>query len=176
MRLHGQVLFRAYFTRVKLVSILWFSDASLLLVFLRHFDYNAHMDTEKPSDIIPKDLKITHDGYFQETFQVERIARAALKKVLPKEALASLSLEGLTVDDRTMSDDMFKEKSADVIYRVPIKKTKKHIHFFAILEHKSYQDFQTIFQLWGYVYRICLREFQLAEQRGENVATYRLRR
>jgi hypothetical protein len=27
------------------------------------------MDTERPSDIIPEDLKITHDGYFQETFQ-----------------------------------------------------------------------------------------------------------
>jgi hypothetical protein len=39
--------------------------------------------------------------------------------------------------------------------------------------NKSYQDFQTIFQLWGYVYRICLREYQAAEQRGENMATYR---
>jgi hypothetical protein len=131
------------------------------------------MDTEKPSDAVPKDLKLTHDGYFQETFQVQRIAKAILKKVLPKEAVASLKLEDLTVDDRTISDDMFKEKSADIIYRAPIKGSKKHIHFFAVLEHKSYQDFQTIFQLWGYVYRICLREYQAAEQRGENMATYR---
>ena len=42
-----------------------------------------------------------------------------------------------------------------------------------MIEHKSYQDFQTIFQLWGYVYLICLREYQAAEQRGENMATYR---
>jgi len=131
------------------------------------------MDTEKPSDIIPKDLKLTHNGYFLETFQVERIAKAILKKILPKKAVAALKLEDLTVDERTMSDDMYKEKSADIIYQAPIKGTKKHVHFFAVLEHKSYQDFQTIFQLWGYVYRICLREYQAAEQRGENMATYR---
>ena len=131
------------------------------------------MGTEKPSDTIPKELKLTHDGYFQETFQVQRIARAILKKVLPKKAVASLKLEDLTVDERTMSDEMFKEKSADIIYQAPIKGTKKHVHFFAVLEHKSYQDFQTIFQLWGYVYSICLREYQAAEQRGENMATYR---
>ena len=130
------------------------------------------MDTERPSDIIPEDLKLTHDGYFQETFQVERIAKAVLKKLLPKKAVAAISLEKLTVDDRTMSDDMFKEKTADIVYKVPIKGTKKHILFFAVIEHKSYQDFQTIFQLWGYVYRICLREYQAAEQRGENMATY----
>ena len=112
------------------------------------------MDNGRPSDIIPKDLKLTHNGYFQETFQVQRIARAVLKKILPEKAVASLRLEDLAVDDRTMIDEMFKEKSADIIYRAPIKGTKKHVHFFAVLEHKSRQDFQTIFQLWGYVYRI----------------------
>ena len=135
--------------------------------------YNEQMDTEKPSDTIPEDLKLTHDGYFQETFRVQRIAKAILKKVLPKKAVTSLKLEDLMVDDRTIIDDMFKEKSADIIYRAPIKGTKKHVHFFAVFEHKSRQDYQTIFQLWGYVYRICLREYQAAEQRGENMATYR---
>jgi predicted transposase YdaD len=131
------------------------------------------MGTERPSDIIPENLKLTHDGYFQETFKEHRVAQAILKKVLPQKAVASLKLEELSVDDRTISDDMFKEKSADIIYQAPIKGTKKNIHFFAVLEHKSRQDFQTVFQLWGYVYRICLREFQAAEQRGENMATYR---
>jgi hypothetical protein len=54
------------------------------------------MDTEKSSATIPEDLKLTHDGYFRETFQVQRIARAALKKVLPKATLPHLDLEGLT--------------------------------------------------------------------------------
>ena len=33
---------------------------------------------------IPEDLKITHDGYFRETFQTKRLAKAFLKKVLPE--------------------------------------------------------------------------------------------
>jgi hypothetical protein len=47
------------------------------------------MDTEKPSDTIPKDLILTHDDYFRETFQVRRIAQAVLKKVLPQSSIAN---------------------------------------------------------------------------------------
>jgi hypothetical protein len=69
---------------------------------------------------------------------------------------------------------MFKDTAADVIYRVPIKKTTSHVNFFAVIEHKSFQDPLTIFQLWGYVFRICLRELRAAEKRGEVDANYRL--
>ena len=132
------------------------------------------MTDESPSGIIPEYLKLTHDGYFRETFQVKRIAKAALKKVLPKATLQYLDFEGLTVEERKKSDDVFKELTADVIYKVPVREAQEHVNFFVLMEHKSFQDYQTIFQLWGYVYRICFQEFLAAMDRGESKAKYRL--
>jgi hypothetical protein len=132
------------------------------------------MDNEKPSETIPADLKLTHDGYFRETFQTHRIARAALKKVLPKATIPHLDLDGLTVVERQRSDAVFKELSADVIYKVPVKGTKEYVNFFVVMEHKSRQDYQTVFQLWGYVYRVCYQEFLAAKKQGEDMASYRL--
>jgi hypothetical protein len=132
------------------------------------------MDNEKPSDIIPADLKLTHDGYFRETFQVKRLGKAFLKKGLPRITIDCLDLDGLIVDERSLTDDVFKEGIADVVYKVPIKEASEYVNFFVIVEHKSFSDFRTIFQLWGYVYRICLREYQAAEVRGELNVNYRL--
>jgi len=132
------------------------------------------MGTEKPPANIPENLKMTHDSYFQETFQIERLARSFLRKKLPKETLAVLDLDNLAIEDRHFTDDIFKETIADVIYRVPIKGTNEHVNFFVVIEHKSHQDFWTIFQLWGYVYMICRREYQAARARGEVNANYRL--
>ena len=132
------------------------------------------MDTVTPSGNAPKDLTITHDRYFREVFQMKRIAQAFLKKGLPKKTIEVLDLDGLTVDERYLTDDMFKERTADVIYQVPVKGTEEHVNFFVVVEHKSATYFWTLFQLWGYVYRICLREFRAAEDRGEVKAGYRL--
>ena len=122
-----------------------------------------------------EDLKITHDGYFQETFRTKRLAKAFLKKSLPKKTIRCLDLRRLVVENRHMDDDFFKGVIADVVYRVPVKGTQDYVNFFIILEHKSFQDFQTIFQLWGYVYLLCRREFLAAENRSETGSTtYRL--
>ena len=113
------------------------------------------MSKVKPSSIIPEDLKLTHDGYFREAFQIKRFAIAFLKKKLPKETLACLDLKELTAERRDTTDELFKGVVADVTYRVPIKGTKECVNFFIVVEHKSRQDFLTIFQLWCYVYHIC---------------------
>ena len=132
------------------------------------------MSKAKSSSIVPKNLKLTHNGYFQETFQIKRFARAFLGKVLPKATLACLNLKRLTVEKRDMADELFKGVIADVVYRVPVKGTKKFVNFFIVIEHKSRQDFLTIFQLWCYVYQICRLEFLAAKKRGETKADYRL--
>lgn len=119
-------------------------------------------------------LRLTHDGYFWEAFQTKRIAKAFLKKVLPWETLASLELDALSVERRHFSDELFKGMVADVIYRVPIRDTAGHVNFFVVIEHKSFQDFLTIFQLWGYVYQICRREFDAAKKRNKITPGYRL--
>jgi len=132
------------------------------------------MQTEKSPKSTTEDLKVTHDVYVQDTFQIERIGRSFLKNWLPKETLEVLDLDGLTVEGRHFTDDIFKEMTADVVYKVPIKGTNEHVNFFTVVEHKSYQDFWTIFQLWCYIFLICRREYLAAKARGEVNADYRL--
>ncbi len=105
------------------------------------------------------DLTLDHDGFFQETFQQTRLAQAFLKKVLPKKSLRRLDLAHLTVERRNLTDETFKQTAADLVYRVPIKGTKKHVDFLVIVEHKSQSDALTLFQLWGYAYLACRRFF-----------------
>ena len=57
---------------------------------------------------------------------------------------------------------------------MPIKGTDNHIDFFIILEHKSYNDFWTIFQLWGYVLHVIRQEFKTADDAKQVNADYRL--
>jgi len=107
------------------------------------------MDSKTPSENITEKLTITHDKYFKETFRLKRIAQSFLRRVLPKKTLPYLDLKNLTVESRDFSDDMFKETTADMLYKVPVKGTDEYINFFVLVEHKSYQDYPTIFQLWG---------------------------
>jgi len=132
------------------------------------------MSQGKLPSIIPANLKLTHNDYFQEAFQTKRFAQAFLKKKLPKETLDRLNLKKLTTEKQHLTDELFKKTFADVVYRVPIKGTKEYVSFFIVIEHKSRQDYLTVFQLWGYVYQICRREFLAAQKRGETNADYRL--
>ncbi len=122
-----------------------------------------------------KDLRVTHDTFFVETFQLRRIAKAFLKRVLPPKTLKLLDLDALTVLPRHVTNSLFKGKIADVIYRVPIRKTRQHIDLFVVLEHKSQNEFLTIFQLWGYVQRLCEQNLREAENaKVFKAKTYRL--
>ena len=120
---------------------------------------------------------LTHDEFFTGTFQTKRLAKGFLRVVLPSALRERLDLDGLTIEPRHVSDDLVKrDRIADVVYRVPIRGTKHHIDFFVILEHKSFNDLWTIFQLWMYVYFICRQEYDKAEDAGGGrvPADYRL--
>ena len=122
-------------------------------------------------------LPLDHDAFFTNTFQTKRLAKGFLRVVLSEDLCECLDLDGLTIEPRHVSDDLAKrDRIADVVYRVPITKTEHHIDFFVILEHKSFNDVWTIFQLWMYVYFICRREYDKAEDAGEGwvPANYRL--
>ena len=122
-------------------------------------------------------LPLTHDEFFTGTFRTKRLAKGFLRVVLPSELLECLDLDGLTFEPRHVSDDLVvRDRIADVVYRVPIKGTEQHIDFFTVLEHKSFNDLWTVFQLWRYVYRICQQEYDKMEDagRGHVPAGYRL--
>ena len=120
---------------------------------------------------------LNHDEFFTGTFQTKRLAKGFLRVVLPSELRECLDLDGLTIEPRHVTDDIVnRDRIADVVYRVPIKETEQHVDFFVILEHKSFNDLWTIFQLWMYVYFICRQEYDKAEDAGGGrvPADYRL--
>ena len=117
---------------------------------------------------------MTHDRFFAETFKTKRLAKGFLRRTLPVILLDCLDLDGLTTEPRHLTDEQFREFITDVVYRVPIKGTDQYADFFVFLEHKSFNDGWTIFQLWIYVVFVCLQEYRKAELEGRLSADYRL--
>jgi len=120
---------------------------------------------------------LNHDEFFTGTFQTKRLAKGFLRVTLPGDLQERLDLDGLTFEPRHVSDDLVRrDRITDVVYRVPVRGTEHHIDFFVILEHKSFNDLWTIFQLWMYVYMICRQEYDKAEDAGGGrvPADYRL--
>jgi hypothetical protein len=117
---------------------------------------------------------LQHSAFFELTFEMLMLAQAFLRCVLPAKLLARLDIEALTIEPKKLFDVLFKETRADVIYRVPIRDSAMHIDFFIILEHKSFDDFWTIFQVFCYVARLCEREFKTAKEEGRVDKSYRL--
>ena len=107
---------------------------------------------------------------------MKRLAKGFLRVVLPGKLQERLDLNGLTVEPPHLTDNVFRNRYADKIYRVPIRGTEHHVDFFVILEHKSFNDLWTIFQLWIYVTLVCQREYREVEESGDGhvPADYRL--
>jgi len=135
-------------------------------------EMNPSDKPEQSTELRPLD----HNGFFTNTFQMKRLAKGFLRVVLPGELKEHLDLDGLSIEQRHKTDDVFRDRIADVVYRVPIKETEHHVDFFVICEHKSYNDLWTIFQLWTYVYLVIQQEYQkVADAGGGYVpAGYRL--
>jgi len=118
--------------------------------------------------------KLDHNGFFTNTFQMKRLAKGFLRFALPKDLRKHLDLEGLTIEPRHKTDDVFRDRISDVTYRVPIKDSEHYVDFFVICEHKSYNDLWTIFQLWTYVYLVIQLEYRKVADAGTVPADYRL--
>ncbi|MDR0327079.1 MAG: Rpn family recombination-promoting nuclease/putative transposase [Planctomycetaceae bacterium] len=118
--------------------------------------------------------QLDHNGFFNNTFQMKRLAKGFLRVTLPKGLRDCLDLDGLTIEPSHLTDDVFTDRFADVIYRVPIKGMERYVDFFVVLEHKSYNDLWTIFQLWQYVALVCRLGFKTANEENRVSADYRL--
>ena len=113
---------------------------------------------------------LTHDTLFREMFQWLGLAKAFLRLVLSEPVLAKLDFDRLTIEPRDFLSVIFKETRADMIYRVPILGREESLCIYVLLEHKSFNDYFTIFQADQYADQISLREYrQAAEEKRLNV-------
>lgn len=118
-------------------------------------------------------LPLSHDKLFDAMFHIAELAIAFLRAVLPSMMLEKLDLEKLTIERKDFIGPTFRETRADMIYRLPIRGSDQSICVYAVLEHKSVDDFFTIFQAFYYAIQINLREMQLAKEKGCFDKTFR---
>lgn len=96
-----------------------------------------------------KEITNKHDTTFKEVFSQKRIARDFIENNIPKEALEVIDMESLELEKDTFINEELKENFSDLIYRVKINNKNGYISF--LLEHKSYKDKMTIFQVQRYI-------------------------
>lgn len=112
-------------------------------------------------------LPIMHDTFFQKMFEMLELARAFLRIVLSDAILRKLDLDKLSIEPKDFLNIVFKETHADLIYRVPIPGNGESLCIYVLLEHKSSNEFMTIFQASSYANQIgqCELEAAIKENR-----------
>ncbi|MDR2168719.1 MAG: Rpn family recombination-promoting nuclease/putative transposase, partial [Planctomycetaceae bacterium] len=71
---------------------------------------------------------VTHNTFFELSFQLKRIAVAFLKFALPPRLQAQLDLPNLSISIKRFYDEDFQEYRADIVYEVPFRNNlRKHV-------------------------------------------------
>lgn len=117
---------------------------------------------------------LTHDRFFELTFQMKEVAAAFLRTTLPKEMSDCLELDALTVAPTDTIATHFRKMRADVIYNVPVRGSDEHVSVYVVLEHKSYDDFWAVHQAWQYAVQICYHALRAVRKKNRVPASFRL--
>lgn len=102
-----------------------------------------------------------HAQYFERTFSLTPVAVGFIKYALASmKILEQLDVDKLVVEpshffDANVNNDAY----ADMVYRIPLKdEPNNSVTVYALLEHKSYNDFRAVFQLGYYAMQILHRD------------------
>jgi predicted transposase/invertase (TIGR01784 family) len=100
-----------------------------------------------------------HDRFFKASWSRPEVARGFLAHYLPAEVQAALDLNTLTLSKESFVDATLKAHYSDLLYQV--KRTQgEGAYVYLLMEHKSYPDRWTVFQLLRYLVRIWERELE----------------
>ncbi|MCA9997077.1 MAG: Rpn family recombination-promoting nuclease/putative transposase [Anaerolineales bacterium] len=100
-----------------------------------------------------------HDKFFKETFTRLETARDFFANYLPASVTAVLDLNTLRLQSGSFVDGELQEQFADLLYQVALHNGDA-AYLYLLLEHKSYPDPATPFQLLRYLVRIWERDSQ----------------
>jgi predicted transposase/invertase (TIGR01784 family) len=103
------------------------------------------------------DISNPHDKFFKETFTRLELARDFFANYLPEAVTAVLNLDSLTLQSGSFIDPDLQTQFADLLYQVNLNDGSE-AYLYLLLEHKSYPDPQTLFQLLRYEVRIWERD------------------
>jgi len=90
-----------------------------------------------------------HDVTFKDLFSKKEIAKDVIMQNLPEEILDDMDFDSLEKLDGSFINEKLQETFSDIIYGVNIKGREAYIAL--LLEHKSYKDKLTIFQVSRYI-------------------------
>ena len=99
------------------------------------------------------DLNNPHDTFFRAAFARPEVSSPFFQCYLPPGALAHLDLDTLSLEKDSFIDERLREHRADLLFSVK-GQAGQPVLIYLLLEHKSYQDRWTAFQMLGYVLRI----------------------
>ena len=90
-------------------------------------------------------LSNAHDKFFKEAFSRKEIACSFIRHYLPVQVNEQIDLTTLAILKDSFIDKDFKENYSDMLYSINFSGKKSYIYL--LVEHKSYQDIFTGFQL-----------------------------
>ena len=105
--------------------------------------------SNKENKKVKNELTNPHDVTFKKLFSNIEIAKDIIEKNLPQEILQDLEINTLEKLEGSFINEKLKETFTDIIYKVKIKNKETYIAL--LLEHKSYKDRLTIFQVSRYI-------------------------
>ena len=104
-----------------------------------------------------------HDRFFREVFFYPEAAQDFVRYYLPPEVAATMDVPKLELSRESFFDPNLQEYISDLLYHVRLRDGSP-AYIYVLLEHKSFPDWRTLFQLLGYFVRI--QERSLRETRG----------
>ena len=103
-----------------------------------------------------EELQKPHDKFFRAVFTQEDNARDLLQNALPGEIRGLLDLRLIKVEHTSVIDSNLSERQSDLLIRTRMRGPPALIYI--LVEHKSYPDRWTLFQLLKYMLRIWEKE------------------
>jgi predicted transposase/invertase (TIGR01784 family) len=117
-------------------------------------------------------IKDEHDVGYKSLFSNKDNFLHFLKKYIGAQWVDDVSVDDLLLMDKSFILKDYKDKEADVIYRVKLK--GREVIFYVLLELQSSVDYTMGFRLLLYMTELLRREFMNADKRKRETKSYRL--
>jgi predicted transposase/invertase (TIGR01784 family) len=101
----------------------------------------------------PDEISNPHDRFFKEVFSREEVGRDFVLRHLPADIASLLDTDSLTLTKGSFVDKELREHFSDMAYKVRLR-SGGEAYIYVLLEHKSYADPMTGFQVLRYKVRI----------------------
>jgi predicted transposase/invertase (TIGR01784 family) len=110
-----------------------------------------------------KPINNIHDKFFKEVLADHNASVAFLNEYLPKDVSAALDFQSLQPEDGSFIDPALSESFADILFTVQTKDNNS-LTISILLEHKSYIDTHTCFQVLGYLSAAYLKQIKAKQK------------